>query len=227
MYRKNHQKLGMRPLLSLLLVLLTFSLMLHAKAQPTETHNANALWIEPSSIPIDINKVSIGYKFNVTVWVNLTDNSFTWQVKLLFNNTYFNATRAGYTAGSVSDWATHRTGGATVPVSPVIDNTKGYVLHGESCLGADYVPGPIVASLIWVEFQLKEIPPTDHLYVNFSTPYGEDTFILNPDMETITMGGGINGADIPVIPEFTWVTSLILIALTTTMIIIIPKKFRS
>jgi hypothetical protein len=163
-----------------------------------EPHVANALWIEPSSIPLDISKVDVGYRFNVTVWVNLTDNSFTWQVKLLFNNTYFNATRAGYTAGSVSDWATHRTGGATVPVAPVIDNTKGYVLHGESCMGEYYVPGPIVASLMWVEFQLKKIPPTDHLKINFSKPYGEDTLILNPDMEVIAVSN-ISGADIPVI----------------------------
>jgi hypothetical protein len=226
---KSHQKLGMKFFTALILILLTSALTSCTKAQPAEHHSANALWVEPSSITIDINKVSIGYKFNVTVWVNLTDNSFTWQVKLLFNNTYFNATRAGYTAESFSNWATHRTGGGTVPVSPVIDNTKGYVLHGESCMGADYVPGPIVASLMWVEFQLKKIPPTDHLYINFSIPYGEDTFILNPDQETITMSGGINGADIPVIPEFTRVASLILIliALTTTMIIITPKKSRS
>jgi hypothetical protein len=223
---KSHQKLGMKFFTALILILLTSALTSCTKAQPAEPHNANALWVEPSSITIDVNKINVGYKFNVTVWVNLTVNSFLWQVKIYFNNSYFNATRLGYTAGSVSDWATHRTGGATVPVSPVIDNAKGYVLLGESCLGNDYVPGPIAASLMWVEFQLKEMPPIDHLNINFSAPYGEDTFVYDTDLNTITMSS-ISGADIPVIPEFTWATLLVLISVTTTMVAITPKRSKS
>jgi len=194
-------KVIMKCVFATLLILVASSLTACVCAQPSEPHAANALWVEPSSISIDVTQVNVGYKFNVTVWLNLTGDSYTWQVKLLFNSTYFNATGTGYTAGATSEWATHRTGGATVPVTPVIDNTAGYVLHGESCLGENYVPGPIVASLIWVEFQLKEVPPLNHLTLNFSAPYGEDTFVLDPDLNIIQITN-ISGADIPVITEF-------------------------
>lgn len=72
------------------------------------------------------------------------------------------------------------TGGMTVPVSPTIDNINGFVLHGESCIGVDYVPAGTYGSLIWVEFELKEEPPVcQYLTLNFSTPYGEVTFVLD------------------------------------------------
>jgi hypothetical protein len=180
-------------LLYTVLIVISMLSMFTLEARSEESYVANALWIKPSNITL----VNVGDKFNVTVWVSLTDNSFAWQVKLLFDSMYLNATRAGYTAGSVSDWATHRTDGATIPISPVIDNARGYVLHGESCLGTDYVPGPVVASLMWVEFQLKKIPPAD-LEINFSKPYGEDTFILNPNMNIILISS-MSGAKIKVI----------------------------
>jgi hypothetical protein len=180
-------------LLCTALIVVSIFSMFTLEVKTEESHVANALWINPSNITL----VNVGDKFNVTVWVNLIDNSFTWQVKLLFDSMYLDATRAGCTAGFVSDWATHRTGGVTTPVSPVIDNTKGYVLHGESCVGVYYVPGPVVASLMWVEFKLKKIPPTD-LEINFSKPYGEDTFILNPGLDVIPISS-IKGAKIKVI----------------------------
>jgi len=214
-------------LLMMLLALASTSLIANAKvyAEPQEAHPANSIWTEPSSLTINITKVNVGYTFNVTVWLNITDNSFSWQVKLLFNTTYFNATRVGYTAGSVSNWATHRTGGGTVPVPPVIDNKKGYVLFGESCIGSDYVPGPVTASLMWVEFILKETPPLNHLTVNFSVPYGKDTFILNPDLEIINVQS-TKGTEIPVIPELRGpITPAILLLLSTTIIIIAKRKF--
>jgi hypothetical protein len=70
------------------------------------------------------------------------------------------------------------------------------------------------------------MPPIDHLNINFSAPYGEDTFVYDTDMNTITMSS-ISGADIPVIPEFTWATLLVLISVTTTMVAITPKRSKS
>jgi hypothetical protein len=45
-------------------------------------------------------------------------------------------------------------------------------------------------------------------------------------LNTITMSS-ISGADIPVIPEFTWATLLVLISVTTTMVAITPKRSKS
>jgi hypothetical protein len=143
-----------------------------------DDYKANVMWTEPPFITVDL-----GDTFRLTVWINITQNSYLWQVKLLFDPTYLNVTAIGYTAGSTSEWATHRTGGATIPVPPVINNVEGYVLWGESCLGADYVPGPIFASLMWVEFKVIRVP-RQLIVVNFST-INDDTFIMDPDLNFI------------------------------------------
>ena len=149
---------------------------------------ADSMWIKPEVLSFDTATVSVGYKFNVTVWVNITFDSFTWQVKMFFNPNQLKATQVGYTAGATSEWATHRTGGATVPVTPVIDNTAGYVLHGESCLSPYYVPGPIVASLIWVEFEIISAPPKGgQLTSTLSLGTLEDSFVGTPGLEYPTL----------------------------------------
>ena len=213
-------------LLILMIVGYVYVLKVQAQSEPSEPHPANALWIEPSTMTIDIVTVDPGYKFNVTVWLNLTVDTFTWQVKVFFNNTYLNATQTGYTALATSDWATHRTGGMTVPVTPTIDNTNGFVLHGESCMGAYYVPAETVASLIWIEFELKQEPPIcQYLTLNFSVPYGSDTFVLDSDIDTVTMDT-IGDNSIHIIPEFPSETILLILTMLTTATVIAYRKRR-
>jgi hypothetical protein len=143
------------------------------------------MWIEPSTLSFYTYAASVGDKFNVTLWVNLTGDSFLWQFHLNFNKTQLNATRAGYT-GTVSDWATHRTGGGTVPVVPVIDNDIGYVEHGESCSGVDYVLGPVVASLAWVEFDILTAPVEGNLTSQLGIN-NTDTFVLDNDLDELLL----------------------------------------
>ena len=111
---------------------------------PEKPHNANSLWIEPSII----NKKH-GEKFNITMWINITNDGFTWQSRLVFNSTYLNATRVGYTAGATSDFFS---GQATIPVTPTINNIRGCVEYGESLLGMTSATG--VGSLFWIEFKV-------------------------------------------------------------------------
>ena len=193
-------------------------------SEPTEPHQANALWIEPSTMTLDIGAVDPGYKFNITVWTNLTVDGFTWQVKVYFNATYLNATGTGYTAGATSEYMSHRPGGMTVPVSPTIDNVNGFVLHGESCMGAEYVPAGTVGSLIWVELELKAEPPVcQYLTMNFSVPYGEDTFVLDFDIDTVTMDTVGDNA-IHIIPELQSGIILILLYMLATATAIVYKN---
>jgi hypothetical protein len=154
-------------------------------ADGAEPHTADAIWIEPSTLSFYTYATSVGDKFNVTLWVNLTGDSFLWQFHLNFNKTQLNATRAGYT-GSVSDWATHRTGGGTVPVVPLIDNDIGYVEHGESCSGVDYVPGPVVASLAWTEFEILTAPVEGNLTSQLGIN-NTDTFVLDYELDEIPL----------------------------------------
>ncbi|MFW9992316.1 MAG: hypothetical protein ACFFD4_09740 [Candidatus Odinarchaeota archaeon] len=194
---------------------------------PSEPHSANAMWLEPSSVIT----AKLGAKFNVTAYMNLTQKSFTWQIKLSYNSTYLNATRAGYTNGSTSAFFA---GHSPVSITPRIDNEEGYILGGETLLGSDErVPG--YGSLMWVEFDLIKLPPQNHSTLYFSVPYGIDTFILSPLLEIIPLQT-INDANITIsqsttttgAPSFPDINMIILVAIiiivAVAMLVIIRRR---
>jgi hypothetical protein len=126
---------------------------------------ADAMWVDPTLVSLNAYAVTIGYTFNVTIWVNVTSQDmFAWQFKLYYNNSHLQATRAGYTGpnGANSEWAQHRTGGAVATVVPYmgVDSGGAYVLFTESCQGDYYVPKGTCASLAWVEFNVTALPPS-------------------------------------------------------------------
>ena len=135
------------------LALMVLLFCLQAKAsEPTTPHPADAMWIESDIAelpPIE------GYLFNLTVWINTSEPSYSWQFKIYFNKTYLNAIRAGYTAGSKSQFFQGQP--MTMPVSPVIDNNAGYVLYGESLIG-EVQRDPGYGSLAWIEFNVTVHP---------------------------------------------------------------------
>lgn len=198
----------------MLLVAASGSLVNKASALP-----ANALWTDPSTVTLNVTTTPIGYKFNVTVWVNLTVSSFTWQAKLLFNSTYFNATRAGYTARGTSQFFS---GHITIPVTPVINNVGGTVLHGESLSGTDSRAAGS-GSLMWAEFVLKAMPPTNHFYVNISTD--SDTFFLDPSLNSVSIST-TTGTKIPVLPEFPQLIVLFIAISASTASALLTKKLK-
>ncbi|MFX1507948.1 MAG: hypothetical protein ACFFDC_17815 [Promethearchaeota archaeon] len=231
-YIKN-SKFGEFSLPTILLMLLTVTpsyLTNHMIADvPSEPHPANAMWIEPSNV----TTAEVGEKFNVTVFVNVTLVSFAWQVKLCFNSTFFKAIKIGYTNGNKSDFFTDY---SPIPVTPTINNEEGYILHGESLLGNDE-KAPGYGSLIWIEFNLTQIPPQNRSTIYFSIPYGIDTFILTPYIDTIPMES-VNGAEISVgytppsatgLPHFSDIVILILIVIviaTVVFMLVIMRKRR-
>jgi hypothetical protein len=137
---------------------------------------SNVLWIEPSTTVLNISEVDLGYKFNLTAWINLTETSFTWQIALLYDSTYLQATRAGYTAGSTSMFFAGQT---TIPVSPILTNDT--VMFGESLIGSDS-KSPGSGSLCWIEFSLQSKTPAN-LTINFQEA---DTYALDPNLNTIS-----------------------------------------
>jgi len=138
----------------------------------TSSKPANAIWLEPSTIPL-MGK-SVGYKFNVTAWINLTSTSFTWQVKCNFDGTVFRATRGGYTAGSKSQFFSgHSTVNSTFPIS------SSSVAIGESLIGTDSRSAGS-DSLCWFEFELTGSSTEEQLSIN-----NVDTFVLNRDLNEI------------------------------------------
>jgi hypothetical protein len=140
-----------------------------------DTHPPNAMWIEPSTL--NLSKVNVGHKFNITAWVNMKDESVCWQINVQFNSTYLKATRAGYTGGTHSQFFT---GHNTIPVQPLILN--GSVMHGEALLGND-VRAPGNGSLCWVELQVTmKGTGNDKLAIN-----NQDTFVLDWDLNELSL----------------------------------------
>jgi len=125
--------------------------------EPSEPRDANAMWIEPSTL--NVGGQPVGYKFNVTVWANSSLQVKGWQFWLYYPKQYINATRCGYTAGDKSEFFQNIT---TMPVTPhfVIDynETHNKLEFGEAWITGDY-RSPGYGSLAWIEFEIVALPP--------------------------------------------------------------------
>jgi len=145
---------------------------------------APAVWITPEDLFFDTAHNGVGDKFNVTIWMSTTGLSYVWQVKVNFNASQINAVRADYTGSGKSEFFT---GHGTIPVTPTIDNTTGFVVHGESLVGSDSVPAGS-NSLFWIEFRIMAAPQNGETLsslISVEDSAAGNTFILDPDLNTI------------------------------------------
>jgi hypothetical protein len=187
------------------------------------------MWVEPSSVAFGPSNASVGTKFNVTVWLNMTEDIFAYQIGMLYNRTQLKCARAAFTSVSTS---MYMLGHSTSAPPPVIDTSflgNGSILASESCLGSDNVTGPHSGSLIWAEFQVLVVPTAGNLTSNFdiSTKYSATTWVKDPDLAKIALSTLGNGS-YTIIPEFEYMLILpIFLALTLLAIVMskkIPKK---
>ena len=193
-------------------------------AEPTEPHNADSMWIEPSVK--DVSVLSIGEKFNVTVWINVSLTCGAWQFKLIYNKSYLNATECGYTAGAKSDF--FKNVPTTVPVTPSFESyntTHNFVQHGESWLGGTPA-GPGYGSLSWVEFQvmaeMTELPLTLDISSAYHPPTS-DTYALNFETQAEIP---LNVSDANIIPEFIPLLILAILSTITVIAVFASKVLR-
>jgi len=212
-----------------------------ALAGPNEPHAGNAMWIEPSSI--DLSSQSVGYKFNVTVYANITSVPGTsgiggWQVKLTYNNTQLNATRAWYKVGTTPGQSEFFQDITVKTVSPKFGS--GYVLHGESWAG-DPTTGPFayanatnprMGGLAIVEFNLTGLVPQGGNVTNLldiKSNWPSDTYVLDYDSASKILDIDVYNATvvIPVVPEFA-IAAYFLIALiaTSTLSLLVKKSLK-
>jgi hypothetical protein len=80
------------------------------------------------------NYVDVGENFTVEVRIDNVMDLYAWQVALSFNSSVLNALNVTYAPDSVFNGNMD-----IITVTPVVDNARGYVLHGECLLGP--VPG--------------------------------------------------------------------------------------
>jgi hypothetical protein len=127
--------------------------------------NGTSLFVDPASV-LD---VPVGNEFTVDLNVADVENLFTWQIKLLYDPTVLTCTGADY---PMTDYIFE--GKAAIPVTPTIDNTAGFVTFGASLIGADSASGS--GKLCQISF---EVLTEGESSLEYSTPYGGDTFLLD------------------------------------------------
>ena len=145
---------------------------------------APAIWITPDNLSFDTTHTNVGDMFNVTVNIATTGPSYTWQARVNFNPSQINAVRADYTGSGKSLFFTPK---GSIPVTPTLDNTAGFVVHGESLVGSDSVPAG-TGTLFWIEFRIMAAPPQGETLtslISVEDPAGGNTFILDPDLGTV------------------------------------------
>lgn len=154
-------------------------------------HNANAMWVEPSSIALANDTAIIGYKFNITVWLNITsDNVFGWQVALLYNRTQLRGVRGRFTAGSISQFMQGHNVESSAPIIDTSSLGNGSVLSYEVCKEADYVQVPRAGSLIWIEFEVMTLPSGGGNFTSkfdITTNYPDKTWVQDPTLNKILL----------------------------------------
>jgi len=153
--------------LVLVFLLLSFPIILNrglADAGPV-------MRVEPASI----QNIAVGQSFTVNLTVTNVLALFTWQILLYYNSTTLNCTGAVYpTADGIF------TGHNIIPVSPVIDKNAGSVSFGASLSGSDIASGSGV--ICQITFKVNA---TGTSGLNYSTPYGADTFLLDGDLNVV------------------------------------------
>ncbi len=129
------------------------------------------VYIDPSNV----SNVAVGSTFIVEAYVfNVTD-LFTWQVQIQFNASELNYVQAIYpSSGYIFS------GEPQIPVAPIIDNVSGTIVFGASLLGSGKTSGN--GGLCEITFKVMALGESS---IDFSQPYGAQTFLLNGNLEII------------------------------------------
>lgn len=212
-------------LITLMIVSYACIFNVQAQSEPTEPHPEDTMWIEPSNKTLDIRTIEPGYRFNVTVWVNVSVPSYSWQAVLIFNSSCFNVTNSGFTGASGSQFFT---GLMSMPTPPLVDSinaTHDYFGAAETLLTAG-PRDPGYGSLCWVEFNVTKLPPVNQQIIKLATV--EDlqfcSQILDFDLEEIPMDA--MWVDLPVVPEFSQLIMLLIATIASTATVILTKKLK-
>jgi hypothetical protein len=159
---------------------------------PSEPHNANSMWIEPSSLSFSTASTNVGTRFNVTLYANIThttgvDGIGGWQFKMSYDSSQLNATRALYKSGKTSGQSQFFENITVKTLTPTLK--PGSVTFGESWAGdpttGPFAFPPIMGGLAIVEFNITAAPPpggklTSVLDISTGWASG-DTFVVDYD----------------------------------------------
>jgi hypothetical protein len=125
--------------------------------------------------PANVQDIAVGNTFVITLKVADVQNLYTWQAMILFNPGILNCTSVTIPADNIF------AGKTSVPVIPIIDNVGGSVTTGVSLMGVESVAGS--GKLCQIEFLVLGLGNSS---LNYSLPYGSDTFLLNSDLDVMS-----------------------------------------
>ena len=146
----------------------TSSLLTKVSATTTTT-----LTMQPERI-VDTSLVP-GSTIVINVSVLNVEYFFSWQVKILFNPAVLNCTGVEIPPDNIFQGKTYAT------VTPIINNTQGYLMDTASLVGEQYISSGS-GTLCRIEFTVVGKGVSN---INFSRPYGDKTFLWNYDLELI------------------------------------------
>jgi hypothetical protein len=153
---------------------------------------ANSMWIEPQTLSFNSTTTPDGFRFNVTVYANLSVSSYAWQFYLTYNKNHLQATGCWYSKGSKSEWAGTRPTSPQTPSYGTHNATHNYVLFAESLQGVVETP-PGTYSLAIVEFEVVAVPPEGQTFqseLRLDIPGAFSSCILDPDLNEIPLNYG-------------------------------------
>jgi len=147
----------------IILMLLLSALPVFAWDVPEVTHPPKAMWIEPSTISFETATTDVGYRFNLTVFLNADTKVAAWQFYMIYNKHHLNATGCWYSGtGAAKSQLFEKAGATNVMVPPSFGSynaTHDYVLFAESWMMGPYPDAThCPASLAYVEFEVVNAP---------------------------------------------------------------------
>ena len=148
----------------------------------------DAMWVEPSNMSLSVDSATVGYRFNITIWLNMTQDIFAYQVGLLYNRTQLRCDRAGFTDGGTSEYFTGHHSSAWIAPIDTSFLGNGSIMASECCMGGHYVSGPRVGSLIWAEFEVLTLPSSNMSFTSkfdISRAYPRTTWVRGPSLDRI------------------------------------------
>ncbi|MDH5779141.1 MAG: hypothetical protein OEZ29_00935 [Candidatus Bathyarchaeota archaeon] len=169
---KQHPKKILVP--TIILILMISILPAFAWDIPHQSHEADAMWLEEEETPVSTNHrieyntstAFIGYRFNVTVYLNIDFDLICWQFGMTYNHAFLKATGCWYSGGTPFNPVSQlfeKAGSTHYGVVPNLNKyhntTHDYVLFGESWASGPHPNASTSpASVAYVEFEIIAIP---------------------------------------------------------------------
>jgi hypothetical protein len=135
--------------------------------------NPTSIDVVPASI-VDTS-MAPGSSFIINSTVAYVTDLYTWQVRIDFDPAVLACTNATIPSDNVF------AGKSVIPVTPFIDNVTGFVGLGVSLIGAGsgFTGSGVLCQLGFV------VLSRGHTGLDYSTPYGSDTFLLDSNLNVI------------------------------------------